>query len=131
MLWRGRAARSARSSDGSADGDRPLLLKDLISKVQQELLQSRREREERGEPPMFEVADLTLEVHFVAQQTTEVNGGIDLKVLTVGGLTAGVKRGLQHQQIHKITLRLTGVPYADGEAWAALDTAPRFRPSED
>lgn len=108
-----------------------LFIKDLISKVHDELLQSRQEREHRGDPAIFEVEQMTLEVNFVAQRTTEFNGGIDLKIVTVGGAHLGGTHNYQDQQIHKITLTLAAVPYREPDGLAGLDATPRFRPSEE
>lgn len=107
--------------------EQPLLLKELIAKVQSDLIQSQREREERGDQAIFEVADLTLEVHFVLQRSGETSGGMDLKILTVGG-----KSQYQRQQVHKVTLRLVGVPFGASEGLSAFsdDSLPTFRPSE-
>jgi hypothetical protein len=107
-------------------GERPLFLKELIAKVHTDLLDSQREREERGDPPIFQVAELTLEVHFIVQESGEASGGLDLKVLTVGG-----KRQFENQQVHKVTLRLVGVPQGhDGGFAFTDDSLPTFRPSE-
>jgi hypothetical protein len=108
-----------------------LFIKDLIGKVHEELLQARREREERGDPAIFEVDQMTLEVNFVAQRDTNFTGGIDLKIVTVGGAQLGGARHYQDQQVHKITLTLAAVPYRVPDALLDLDTTPRFRPSEE
>jgi hypothetical protein len=78
-----------------------LHIKDLIDMVTMELMASQWERERHGLERLFKTQGLTLEVHFVAERRTEASGGLDLKVVTVGG-----KRTYQDQQIHKITLTL-------------------------
>ncbi len=108
-----------------------LFIKDLISKVHDELLQSRQVREQRGDPAIFEVEQMTLEVNFVAQRDSEFNGGIDLKIVTVGGARLGGARHYNNQQIHKITLTLAALPYQTDDAPLGLDHAPRFLPNED
>jgi hypothetical protein len=126
-LWRSKKADVLPAGES-------LQVKDLIRMVTDELMQSRQEREDRHEPAIFEVEKLTLEVHFVAQTSTEFNGGLDLKVVTVGGGHVGGKRTYQNQQVHTITLTLAGAPYETSQgddALAGLDTAPRFRPSGD
>jgi hypothetical protein len=50
---------------------------------------SQRQRESEGRAALFRVEKLTLEVHFVAQVSTELTGGLDLKVVTVGGAHLG------------------------------------------
>lgn len=108
-----------------------LFIKDLISKVHEELLQSRQEREQHGDPAIFEVEQMTLEVNFVAQRDAEFSGGIDLKIVTVGGARLGGTRNYHDQQIHKITLTLAAVPYRADDALPELDPAPRFLPNEE
>ena len=108
-----------------------LFIKDLITKVHDELLQSRQEREEQGDPAIFEVEQMTLEVNFVAQRDAEFSGGIDLKIVTVGGARLGGTRNYHDQQIHKITLTLAAVPYQTGDALLELDRTPRFLPSDE
>lgn len=108
-----------------------LFIKDLISKVHEELLQARQERQQRGDPAIFEVDQMTLEVNFVAQRDSDFSGGIDLKIVTVGGAQLGGTRHYQDQQIHKITLTLAAVPYREQDSLLDLDLTPRFRPSEE
>jgi hypothetical protein len=112
-----------------------LFIEDLITRVHDELQQARHKREQRGEPAIFEVEDMTLEVHFVAQRGSDYNGGIDLRIVTVGGANLGGARHYSDQQIHKITLHLKAVPYqaadGDGEDPIDLEVAPRFRPNEE
>lgn len=109
--------------------DQPLFLKELIEKVQEDLLASFEAREARGDPAIFEVADLTLEVNFVVERSGDLKGGVDFKVLTVGG-----SRQVSRQQVHKVTLKLVGVPFGAPEDGAVAyhdDSLPTFRPSED
>jgi hypothetical protein len=123
MLWRRRQL--------VAQPGQSLFIRDLISKVHDELSQSRQDREQRGDPAIFEVEQMTLEVNFVAQRTTEFGGGIDLKIVTVGGAHLGGKYNYQDQQIHKITLTLAAVPYSATDDLAGLEATPRFRPSDE
>lgn len=108
-----------------------LFLKELLMRVQRELRESQQERQERGEEAIFEVERLTLEVNFVAQVDREMQGGLDLKIVTAGGAVS-----YQNQQIHKIVLELVGVGQPgtgdpDDNSLLDLETAPRFRPRED
>ncbi|MEU0092452.1 trypco2 family protein [Kribbella sp. NPDC006257] len=111
-----------------ADLEGSLFLKELLARVQRELRESQQERQERGEGAIFEVERLTLEVNFVAQVDREIQGGLDLQIVTAGGSAS-----YQNQQIHKIVLELVGVGQADpdDETLLDLETAPRFRPRED
>jgi hypothetical protein len=109
---------------------RPLFIKDLIRRVHQELIESRQEREASGEAAIFEVEKMTIEVNFVAIQSKEAQGGLDFKIISVGGLELGGSAGIQQQQVHKITLTLNAVSNTivlrDLE-----ETGSRFMPRED
>jgi len=78
-----------------------LFIKELIRKVHDELIESQKEREEKKIDSLFTVKDMTIEVNFIAEKSTKVEGGLDFKVVTVGGNT-----DIKSQQIHKITLNL-------------------------
>jgi Trypsin-co-occurring domain 2 len=80
-------------------------IKDLIRRVRVELTESHREREDAGEPPLFVVQDLTVEANFVVTKAKSGQGGLDLKIITVGG-----GRHVEHQQVHKLTLTLAVAP---------------------
>ena len=56
---------------------RPLFVKELIRRVHQELKDSKAERERSGEPPIFEVERMTIEVNFVAIESKEARGGLE------------------------------------------------------
>jgi hypothetical protein len=86
--------------------NRPLFVKDLIRQVHEELLESQRERIEANQPALFRVENLTIEPHFVATEAQTIKGGLEFRILTVGGISAGGSRDLQQQQIHKLTLTL-------------------------
>lgn len=86
-----------------------LSLKDLIRRVQVELTESQLEREQRGEPALFEVESLTLEVNFVVTKSRGGSGGFEFKVLTFGGIKADGDVEHQEQQVHKIVLSLKAI----------------------
>ena len=77
-----------------------LFIKDLIRKVNDELIESRTERIRSGEPAIFEVEKLTIEVNFVAVVNKEARAGIEFRVITVGGKLGG-GGSIQQQQIHR------------------------------
>ncbi|HSK74544.1 MAG TPA: trypco2 family protein [Pyrinomonadaceae bacterium] len=87
-----------------------LSLKELIRRVQQELVDSQKEREEKGDDALFEVEKLTLEVNFVVTRSNDAKGSLDFKVLTVGGISLGGGKNYQQQQVHKIILSLKAIP---------------------
>jgi hypothetical protein len=88
---------------GKADSDSDLFIKTLIRRVHNELIESREEREREGQEPIFSVTGLTLEVNFVVERSKEAKGGLDFKVVTVGGINIGGARTYKQQQIHKVT----------------------------
>jgi hypothetical protein len=103
-----------------------LFVRELIRRVHQELVESRAEREASGSAAIFEVERLTVEVNFVATESRDAQGGLDFKIVTLGG---GMQ--LQSQQVHKITLNLVAVGYKPDGGLAELELeAPRFRPRE-
>lgn len=81
-----------------------LQIKDVIRKVQQELIDSQKERREQGMSPLFEVDSLEIEIHFVVQQQSEAKTGVSLAVVEVGA-----DHNYNQEQIQKITLRLKKV----------------------
>lgn len=104
-----RLRRPKKTQIAAAPTQESLHIKGLIRQVTQELVDSQKEREENKQPALFRVQQLTLEVHFVAQTSSEVGGSFDLKVVTVGGAQLGGKHTYQNQQIHKITLTLSTI----------------------
>ena len=75
-----------------------LSIKELLRKVRQELVEAQRERESAGEEILFRVEQLTLEVNFVVSKSTDAKGGLEFKVLTIGGVNLGGDRSYQEQQ---------------------------------
>jgi hypothetical protein len=108
----------------SSPPDDSLFIKDLIRRVHAELLESRAERERSGEPPIFTVQSLTLEVNFVAEKSKDVKGGLDFKVITVGGANLGGALTYHHQQVHKVTLNLLATSPGEEDFFSDFDEAP-------
>lgn len=90
--------------------DQSLPIGDLIRRIQNDLIESQRQRESEGQPPLFEVDSLTLEVHFVVTRSTKTTGGFDLKVITFGGETTYTS-----EQVHKISLSLKSAPQEEAD----------------
>ena len=111
---------------------KPLFIKELIRRAHQELLESQQERIRSGEPAIFEVEKMTIEVNFVVTQSKEVAGGIDFKIITVGGIDLDGKMDYQQQQIHKITITLAAVGSTNTSAHKDLEeSGSRFMPREE
>jgi len=108
-----------------------LFIKDLIRCVHQELLESQKEREEYGEVAIFEVEKMTIEVNFVATDSKEAKGGLDFKIITIGGLDLGGKAEYQQQQVHKIVLSLTALPRDRLILKDLEESGSRFMPREE
>ena len=112
---------------------RPLFVKELIRRVHQELKDSKTERERSGEPPIFEVERMTIEVNFVAIESKEAKGGLNFKIITVGGVDLGGGASYQHQQVHKMTLSLSAISYGGGDLQdlELPDSPSRFMPRDE
>jgi hypothetical protein len=78
-----------------------LSLKTLIRAVTDELLASREERLAAGDPAVFQVQELTLEVSFVATTSKQAGGGVHFWVVKAD---AGMK--YDDQSVHKVVLKL-------------------------
>lgn len=112
---------------------RSLFIKDLIRRVHKELIESQAEREAAGEEPLFTVQDMTIEAHFVVQESKAAEGGVDFRLLTFGGARAGGKKEAQQQQVHKIVLRLRvaeDAPAATRPRRSAKRRSPGKRPKK-
>lgn len=84
--------------------DEGLSIRALIREVTREVLSSQSDRMASGDPAVFEVSDLTLEVSFVATSSKKAGGGFDLKVVKADA-------GMQYdkQSIHKVSLKLAAI----------------------
>ena len=78
-----------------------LQIKDVIRKVQQELIESQKEREESGILPLFEVDSLELEINFIVRQQSEGRAGLSFAVVD-----AEAEHNYSREQVQKMTLRL-------------------------
>jgi hypothetical protein len=104
-----------------------LFIRELIRRVNKELLESQEERRQEGGAAIFQVEGLTIEVNFVAIDTKGGRGGLDFKVITVGG-----EKHYENQQVHKITLTLGALPYQDGDSrFEDLETGSHFMPRRE
>jgi hypothetical protein len=76
-------------------------ISDLIRYARGQLHEASQARRDANERALFRVESMTIEVHVVATHKREGKGGIDLRVLTIGG-----QKNYEHQQVHKITMTL-------------------------
>lgn len=84
--------------------DDEVTVKELISKISDDLLESQAERLEAGRRAVFEVSELTIELAFVVSRSKQGRAGVDLRVLSVGGEAT---RG--DEQTQRMTLKLVAV----------------------
>jgi hypothetical protein len=84
--------------------DDEISVKELIQKISEDLLESEEERTARGQRPVFEVSELTVELAFVASRSRQGRGGVDLHVVSVGGDAGSV-----NERAQRMTLRLIAV----------------------
>jgi hypothetical protein len=105
-----------------AEPDQDLSIKTLIRAVTQELLASREERQAAGEPAVFQVDELTLEISFVATNSNQGGGGFQFWVIKAD---AGVK--YDEQSVQKIILKLKPAMTSDDEPFGLEEP---FKPSK-
>ena len=98
--------------------DEEISVKELIQKISEDLLESEQERTARGQRAVFEVSELTVELAFVVSRTRQGRGGIDLRVVSVGG-----DIGRANEQTQRMTLRLIAVGGAEERAGRAASQA--------
>ena len=116
-------------TDRPADGS--VFVRELIRRVHQDLVESREERRASGSPAIFEVERLTVEVNFVAVAAKDARGGLDFKVITIGGLNVGGGKHYENQEVHKVTLELAALPYQADSRFTDLEKGSRFMPREE
>jgi hypothetical protein len=81
-----------------------LSIETLVRAVSEQLLRSQEHRLDAGEPAVFEVSEMTLEISFVVTESAHGGGGFDLKVLKAD---AGVQ--YDTQSVQKVSLKLTAL----------------------
>ena len=86
--------------------EQPLLLKDLIRQVRNELIGAVDERKRKNEPGMFAVKSLTLEVNFTVEKNVKSDAGGEAN-FWIFKVNAGGEGSRRSEQVHKITLELT------------------------
>jgi hypothetical protein len=116
---RGREDGQAKQRDEAGQfGD--ISLSELMLHAREQVLAATRTQRADGGPDTLRVNSLTIEVNVVASRTREGEGGLDIKVLSIGG-----KRVSEHEKIHKITVELEAL--SDNEIAQA---GQRLNPAE-
>jgi hypothetical protein len=115
--------------------DDDISVKELIQRVSDELLESEQERTAGGRRAVFEVAELTIELSFVVSRSLQGHGGIDLKVVSVGGQANQADERTQRMTLRLVAARSTNVGSRYEELSRldyddALPVRPRLRPEE-
>jgi Trypsin-co-occurring domain 2 len=114
--------------------DDDVSVKELIQRISEDLLESEQERTASGRRAVFEVAELTIELSFVVSRSRQGQGGIDLKVVSVGG-----QADRADERTQRMTLRLVAAAAdtSDDEELFRLDyddalpVRPRLRQDEE
>src|SRR3954471_12372185 len=101
--------RSIDLPDEEREVDNDVAVKELIQRISEDLLESEQERTTGGRRAVFEVAELTIELSFVVSRSREGHGGIDLKVVNVGG-----QADRADERTQRMTLRLVGAGHTGG-----------------
>jgi NTP-dependent ternary system trypsin peptidase co-occuring protein len=102
--------------------DDDITVKDLIQKISDDLLASERERVADTRRAVFEVAELTIELSFVATRSRQGRGGVDLKVISSGGELAREDARTQRMTLRLVAARDNPVQLDEaGDDFAPLD----------
>jgi hypothetical protein len=83
---------------------------ELVARVREELETLDADRRSAGKPALFALKEMELELQFTAVKRIDGTGGIDLKVISVGG-----SKGIESTAAQKINLRFALDPVADRE----------------
>lgn len=84
----------------------PLLLTDLIRQVRQELTTAFEEHRQSGQPSIFTVESVALEVNVTVQRDEALKAGGSARLVVVD-LEAGGEKTLSASQVHKVTVQLS------------------------
>lgn len=79
----------------------------LIAAIRTDLERAEAARRQASVPPLFRMSEMELELNFVVTRTTTGKGGIDFKVLSLGG-----EREVAREQVQKISLKFAVDPEA-------------------
>jgi hypothetical protein len=115
--------------------DDDVSVKELIQRISEDLLESEQERTAGGRRAVFEVAELTVELSFVVSRSRQGKGGIDLKVVSVGGQAERADERTQRMTLRLIAAGRGGGGSGDDEFSRldyddALPVRPRLRRDE-
>jgi Trypsin-co-occurring domain 2 len=105
--------------------DQPMLLKDLILQVRQELMEAAAQSTKLGDAPILSLDGVTIEVNFVVETERKLTAGASAKLLAVVGFNAGGEQRYSREQVHKVTVHLSG---AKSPPASKSQTAGQFEP---
>ena len=91
------------------EDDYSFSLKEMIREVQNELVESQRDRERSHQEALFELEKVDLEVNFVVTRDHKAKGGVSFKIPIVGGFEVGAEGAWQNQFVHKVAVSLKAV----------------------
>jgi len=78
-------------------GVQDINMRDLLVAVRCNLEQAGEDLKRSGKEPLFQLETLELELKFVVEEATEIKGGFNVKIVSVGG--AGSDKAQQTQTI--------------------------------
>lgn len=95
----------------------------LLTYIREQLEEADRMRTAANRQPLFQLAGLELELHVAIEETSDVKGGFDLKLIS-----AGASGGMKSEEIQTLKLRWEVPPLLEVVQGAqARDFPPRDR----
>jgi hypothetical protein len=114
-----------RIAQEAAEGShQQVSIADLIRQISNELVAARAARLAAGDPAVFEVEGLDIEVSFTVGRSRSGSGGVDVRVVQLGG------QGSHDQQaVQKLTLHLKATTLPSGQPeFTDFDASTPLRP---
>ena len=84
---------------------------ELIAQIRNELVNAEAERRAKGNDPLLELQQVEIEVNFVVGASETRKGGLDLKVITLGG-----EKERRREEVQKVKIVLQKFAGGDADA---------------
>jgi hypothetical protein len=106
----------------------PTSIKDVISKVREELVAADAERRHRGDEALLRLKNVDIEIHFTVERTDALKGGFDLKVVSLGG-----KEQYREEEVQtiRVTLEVASGATSQAPAGSLFSGGQRSEPDVD
>ena len=85
----------------------------LIRDVHKELVDSQNDRESNGLDPFFAFDSFDLEINFATTESTGVEGGLGIKIISAKG-----NEKYTSEQVHKLTIRMKRTDFEENQSIA-------------